>query len=262
MELVEQFAVKLPLILIADAPGVPRSDLPTFKRWSDDFVVAIGNHKLSPARLGEMMKSQVAFRDYFAAKIDERRAEPQDDLISDIVHARIDGEELLPDEMLGMFAQFLVAGNETTTKMIASAIVLLLDHPDQRELVEADRSMLANVVDEALRLESPVQGLFRTALVDTEVGGVAVPAGTPLMLVHAAGNRDGDVYPEPDRFDATRGNAKTHLAFSQGPHFCISAALARAEGRVALDVLLDRLPNLRYSPDHVVEYEESYVLRG
>ena len=262
VELVSQFAVKLPLIVIADALGVPRDELPTFKRWSDDFVVAIGNHKLSPQRLADMMKSQVEFRDYFAGKIEERRAAPRDDLISDVVHAEIDGEALSEDEMLGMFAQFLVAGNETTTKMIASATVLLLDHPDQLAQVAADHGLIPNLVDEALRLESPVQGLFRTAVVDTEVGGVAVPAGTPLMLVYASGNRDDGVFADPDRFDVTRPNAKTHLAFSQGPHYCVGAALARAEGRVAMEVLLTRLDGLAYAPEHDFEYEESYVLRG
>jgi cytochrome P450 len=263
VELVRQFAVTLPLIVIADALGVPRDELPTFKLWSDDFVVAIGNHTLSTDRLVTMMKSQAAFADYFREKIAERRAEPRDDLISDIVHARLDdGEELSEDEMLGMFSQFLVAGNETTTKMLASGMRLLLDHPDQMELVRSDESLLPVLVDEVLRLESPVQGLFRTANVDTEVGGVPVAAGTHLMLVYASGNRDEEVFADADRFDVTRANAKAHLAFGQGPHFCIGAALARAEGRIGFEVLLRRLANIRYAAGNTFEYEESYVLHG
>ena len=263
VELVTQFGVKLPLIVIADALGVPRDELPTFKLWSDDFVVAIGNHKLSTERLVQMMKSQAAFADYFREKIAERRAEPRDDLISDIVHARLDdGEELSEEEMLGMFSQFLVAGNETTTKMLASGMRLLIDHPDQLELVRSDSSLLPALVDEVLRMESPVQGLFRTANVDTEIGGVAIEAGTHLMLVYASGNRDEAVFEDADRFDVTRANSKVHLAFGQGPHFCIGAALARAEGRIGFEVLLRRLSNIRYAEGNTFEYEESYVLHG
>lgn len=262
VELVGQFAVTLPLIVIAEALGVPRDELSTFKRWSDAFVVAIGNHKLSTDQLVHMMKSQAEFGAYFTQKIDERRVEPRDDLISDVVQARLEGEELSTQEMLGMFSQFLVAGNETTTKMITSGMALLLENPDQLQLVCEDHSLIPTLVDETLRLESPVQGLFRTALVDTEVGGVPVAAGTPLMLVYASANRDESIFEEADRFDVARANSKAHLAFSQGPHYCIGASLARAEGRIAFEVLLSRLHNIGLAEGNTFEYEASYVLHG
>jgi cytochrome P450 len=262
VELVRQFAVPLPLTVIADALGVPRDDLPMFKRWSDDFVVAIGNHKLSKDRIAEMLRSQAAFATYFAAKIEERKADPHDDLISDVVHSELDGEELTAGEMLGMFSQFLVAGNETTTKLIASGMKLLLENPDQLELLRRDPSLIPNAVEEALRLEAPVQGLFRIPNIDVEIGGVPIKAGTPLMMVYASANRDESEFPDADRFDVTRENSKLHLAFGQGPHYCLGATLARAEARIGFEVLLRRLADIRFASANTFEYEESYVLHG
>jgi cytochrome P450 len=263
VELVRQFAVGLPLTVIAEALGVPRDHLDHFKRWSDDYVVAIGNHKVTPGRLTEMMRSSSEFAAYFIEKIAERQAAPQDDLITDVVHARLDGDEpLTVNEMLWMFTQFLVAGNETTTKLLASAMLLLLRAPEQLALVREDPALIPGLVEEVLRLESPVQGLFRVARANTEIGGVAIPAGASLMMVYASGNRDASVFPDPDTLDVRRENSRLHLAFGQGPHYCIGAALARAEGRIGLEVLLERLDDIGIDPANTFEYEESYVLHG
>ena len=263
VELVKQFAVPLPLTVIAGALGVPADDLDTFKRWSDDFVVLVGNHRPPKERIADYLHSRSEFADYFEAKVAERRAERRDDLISDIVHARIDGEELRVDEMLSMFSQFLVAGNETTTKHITATMLMLIEHPDQLAKVRADPSLIPNLVEESLRLDTPVQGLYRTANVDTEVGGVPIPAGSHLMVMYASANRDDAQYPEPDSFDVCRANAKTHLAFSQGPHFCLGAALARSESRIAVETLLARLDDIALAPGkNRFEYESTYVLHG
>ena len=245
IDLVSGFAVPLPLTVIADQLGVPREDLPRFKKWSDDSVAPLGQ-MISPEREIACTESIVEFQHYFAGKLDERRAAPKDDLLSDLVQATIEGERPLDTgEMLSILQQLLVAGNETTTNLIGSAMLLLLRHPDQMARVRKDPSLVPNFVEEALRLEAPVQGMWRVAVEDAEIGGVAVPKGSFLMLRYGAANRDEAQFPDPDRFDVGRENARTHLSFGLGIHFCVGAPLARLELEVALGVLFARLPGLR-----------------
>lgn len=262
-ELVHEYGVLLPLTIIAECLGVADDDLPKFKRWSDDFVAAIGNQNMSKAELRSLLISQGEFFVYFEQKIEERKAEPRNDLITDVVQAELDGEPLSTEEMLAMFNQFLVAGNETTTKLIASAVRILLERPELTERLRADPSLIPGFVEEALRLETPVQGLWRTALEDTEVGGVPIPKGSHLMLVYAAGNRDERLFENAGTPDPCRSNTMRHLAFGHGEHYCIGSALARAEGRIGIEVLLERLDDIREAEDlTTLDYEPSYVLHG
>ena len=262
-DLVAAYAVPLPLTVIADRLGVPRSGMATFKRWSDDFVVAIGNHDLQPDQLLAMLRSQAEFFESFTALVEEAAARPPTgDILSDVVHARTDdGEALSLPEMLGMFSQFLVAGNETTAKLLTSAVRLLLADHDLEAAVRADLTLIEPLVEEVLRLEAPVQGLFRTATVDAVVGGTEVPAGSALWLVYASANRDGDVFTGPDELRLDRDNGRQHLSFGLGEHYCVGAALARTEAQVGVEVLLERFPTLTVV-DRPVEYEPSYVLHG
>lgn len=264
VEFVSRFCVGLPLTVIADALGVPRADLPAFKRWSDQFVVAIGNPSLTTDGLIEMFRNMNEFYDYFTERIRERQRDPRDDLLSAVVSARLDGSEPLSEqEMLGMLSQFLVAGNETTTKMLASGMLRLATEPDLQDRLRADPSLLNTFVDEILRLDSPVQGLFRTAVEDTEIGGVPIPKGSHLWVLYASGNRDAAQYPDPQRLDVERSNSRTHLAFGQGAHYCLGAPLARAEGRIGFEVLLDRLDDIRLVEGrNRFEYEPTFVLHG
>jgi cytochrome P450 len=212
----------------------------------------------------ECARSYVEFQHYFAAKLEERRREPRDDLMTDLINARVDKiEPLSIPEMLSILNQLLIAGNETTTNLIASAMMLLLQHPGQMASVVADNSLIPNFVEEALRLESPVQGLFRTAKVDTEVGGVAIPAGSRLVVMYGSGNRDDAHFPDGERFDVHRPNARTHVGFGQGIHFCLGAILARLEGRVAFETLLTRLRNIRLAGGrNDLTHTPSFILRG
>lgn len=262
VEIVTEFGVMLPLTMIAECLGVADDELPKFKHWSDDFVAAIGNQNMSREQLKALVVSQSEFFDYFSEKIEERRKEPREDLISDVVHAELDGQPLSDREMLGMFNQFLVAGNETTTKLLAFASRMLAEDPALVERLRNDPSLIPGFVEEALRLEAPVQGLFRTAIVDTEVGGVPIPAGANLMLVYASGNYDESQFENPENLDPCRRNAMKHLSFGHGEHYCLGAALARAEGRIAVETLVDRLDNIRVAPDQQLEFEPSYVLHG
>jgi len=262
VELVAEFGVLLPLTIIAECLGVNDDDLPKFKKWSDDSVAAIGNHDMSKQQLKQLVLSQGEFFSYFSQKIVERRAERRDDLISDVVHAELDGEPLSDTEMLGMFNQFLVAGNETTTKLLASSVRILCEQPELMARLRDDPSLIAGYVEEALRLEAPVQGLWRTALQDSEVGGVPIPAGSHLMLVYASGNYDESQFPDAETADPCRKNAMKQLSFGHGEHYCLGAALARAEGRIAIETLLERLDDIAFADDVRFDYEPSYVLHG
>lgn len=265
VEIVRDYAVLLPLTIIAECLGVADDDLPRFKRWSDDLTGLIGNHAMTREQTRSLLLSQQEFFVYFGERIEERRAQPREDLISDLVEAMIDEVPLSNDEILGMLSQFLVAGNETTTKLIASAVRVLLEQPERIDALRGDPAGIPPFLEEVLRLEPPVQGLYRTATTDTEVGGVAIKAGEHLLLMYAAGNRDGERFAEPLCIDPDRPYLMSHLSFGAGEHFCLGSALARAEGRIAIEVLLDRLADLRPA-DGVdlarLEYEPSYVLHG
>ena len=240
VELVKQYAYPLPMMVIADALGVPRSDRDKFKRWSDDSVEPLSGF-ITRERALECARSIVEFQHYFAAKLDERRREPRDDILTSLIDARIDGERPLDTaEMLGILQQLLVAGNETTTNLIGSGMMLLCQHPEQMAALRADPSLIPNFVEEALRLESPVQGLFRVATVETELGGVHIPAGSRLVVMYASANRDEEVYERSEEFDVCRSNAKTHL-----------------------ETLLGRLTNIRFAEGkNDFRHVPSFILRG
>jgi cytochrome P450 len=265
VELVSQFAVGLPLIVIADALGVPRDDLDAFKKWSDDSVRPIGS-VLSPDQQEEVARSIVEFQHYFAARIDERRAAPRDDLLSDLVAARIEGEAPLDTpELLSILQQLLVAGNETTTKLIGSGMLLLLQQPDTMARLVAEPALIPAFVEEVLRLEAPLQGMFRIATRDAVLGGVEVPARALLIAMFGAANRDDAQFEDAAVLDLDRANARTNLAFGNGIHFCIGAALARAEARIGFETLLSRLVDIRLADGVTFDdltYEPSFLLRG
>ncbi len=263
IDLVPRYCVPLPLSVIADQLGVPRADMALFKKWSDDSVAPLGG-MISLERGVECAQSIVDFQHYMAARIEERRAAPRADILTDLVEARLDGAEPLNvAEMVSILQQFLVAGNETTANLIASATMMLGQNPDQLALVRKDPGLIPNMVEEALRLESPVQTLFRVATRDTQVQGVPVAAGTRIAVMYASANRDPEQFPDPDRFDVTRENAKTHLAFGKGEHFCIGAALARKEAVIAFETLLARTRELRLAPGkNDFSHVPSFILRG
>lgn len=262
VDIVSSFAVGLPMAIIAHALGVPDHDLATFKRWSDDLVMPVGNHDPSLEQVRGFVVSTKEFNEYFLARIAERRVRPTDDILSDIANAVIDGEELTDDEQLGMLTQFLVAGNETTTKLITNIVRHLAESPDLFERVRSDRTLVEPLVEEMLRIEAPVGGLFRRTKVDVEINGTPIPAGEHLWLLFASANRDECRFAAPDDVDVDRANVKEHLAFGNGEHFCPGAGLARAEARIATETVLDRLTGLRLAPDNDFRYGDSFVLRG
>lgn len=262
-EVLSEFAVPLPLTVIADQLGVPRTDLPRFKRWTDGFTA-----QLSGMASGEDTKEAVRrifeFQQYFAARVEEARRAPREDILSDLVRARLEGQRPLDmPETLSILQQLLVAGNETTASAIAEGLLLLVRHPEQEALVRSDRTLIPNLVEEVLRLAAPTTNMWRKVTRDVSLGGVAVPAGSLLLLRFASANRDEARFPDPDRFDVRRSNAAEHLSFGHGIHFCIGAALARKEMRLAFSALLDRLEELRLAPGFPEpRHKPSVLLRG
>lgn len=263
-EMIQDFCVPIPMKIIADQLGVPREDMGAFKRWSDAAVEPAGR-MLSEERHVQCAREMVEFERYFLERIRERQKQRTDDMLSDVVYASQDvgGEPMTDGEMLSVARQFLVAGNETTTNTLASAIWLLIRNPDQLKVLRENPQYFGRLAEETLRYESAVQGLFRMTTEDVVLGGTPIPKGTLVNLRYGSGNRDADVFEDPEKFDVTRDNARKHLAFGGGIHLCIGQALARQEIKVAMRELLSRIDNLRFTdPNFEVTHHPSLILRG
>lgn len=269
IEFVESFAVPLPVRVIARALNVPDDRLDDFKRWSDDSIAGIGTALSFEERLAAE-RGVNEFQHYFAEQLERRRSEPQDDLLTNLLNARVDDDDpevtdtrpLDMPEMLSILQQLLVAGNETTTKMLTEMMRLLGEHPQWWEAVRADPTRAERVVEETLRMATPTQGMFRLATRDTELGGVPIPAGARLVIVFMSANRDEALFVDPDAFDPDREHLRDHLAFGKGIHYCLGAGLSRLEGRVALEELSRRLAGFRLADSNTYEYHPSFLLRG
>jgi cytochrome P450 len=245
VELRSQFAVPLPLTVISEQLGVPRQDVGRFKKWSDGFVAQLSQMASQEEQL-EAARMIVEFQKYFAKVVESRRGDPHDDIITDLVHARVEGERPLDmAETLSILQQLLVAGNETTASSISEGMWLLTQNPDQLAKVRERPDLVPNMVEEVLRLSTPTANMWRVVKEDTELGGVEIPAGSFVMLRYASANRDDAVFPDPGRFDVERANASDHIAFGKGVHFCLGAELARAEMNAAFPRLIERLRNPR-----------------
>jgi cytochrome P450 len=269
IEFVERFAIPLPVAVIARALNVPDDRLDDFKRWSDDAIAGIGTNITIDERV-EAEKGVNEFQHYFAAEFERRTTEPQDDLLTALVNARIDDDDediadkrpLDMAEMLSIVQQLLVAGNETTTKMLTEMMRLLGEHPGEWAKLREDPSRIPAVVEETLRMATPTQGMFRIATCDHELEGVAIPKGATMVIVFASANRDGALYPGGDDFDPDRDHLRDHLAFGKGIHFCLGANLSRLEGRVALEELSSRIERFTLADDNDYAYHPSFLLRG
>ncbi|MFN0094683.1 MAG: cytochrome P450 [Dehalococcoidia bacterium] len=267
VELSKQFATPLTVLVFVEQMGIPPEDVPQVKEWVDCTIdamsAAVG--MLTPERTKEVMEGGQALRRYLVALARDRAANPRDDLLSHIVSTEMPGfggRTLHDQELEGMLVTLMMGGTETTLNMICSGIWLLLNHPDQMADLVSDRSLIPNFVEEVLRIESPVQGLFRRTLEDTVVGGVTIPARSRVWVMYGSANRDPDLWDDPTRFDIHR-HIKDHYAFGAGVHYCVGAPLARIEGRVAFEQLLSRLRDLRFAPGrNTFRHGPSHVIRG
>jgi cytochrome P450 len=258
MELVDELAAPLPVMVIAEMLGVPPEDHERFRRWSDAAILLLGDSPVRDRLAGSQAVAEL--RAYFAAAAEARRADPRDDLLSALVAAEEAGERLTMPELLASCVLLLVAGNETTTKLIGNAVLALLRHPGELALLQREPELIAPAVDELLRYDGPVQLTSRIAREDRELLGRPVRRGQQIILLLAAGNRDPAAFRDPDLLDVRRGDVR-HLAFSHGLHFCLGAQLARLETAVALEGLLTRFPKLRLA-DPQVAWSRSTILRG
>ncbi|MFI9611960.1 cytochrome P450 [Streptomyces sp. NPDC052023] len=239
-ELVGDFALPLPVIVISGLLGVPVDDQYDFQRWTDDMLLR-GERMPDPVVVNEAWRKM---RAYLTTLLDSKRARPEDDLLSALISARDEEQRLSEDELISMTFLLLVAGYITTVNLIGGGIAALLDHPDQLELLRNDPGLLPGAIEEFLRYDGPVSpGIARFAREDVEIAGVTVPRGATVLIASAIADRDPARFTEPDRLDLARQD-NGHLAFGHGIHYCLGAPLARLEGQIAIGTALRRLPDL------------------
>lgn len=259
-DLIDDFAIPLPVTVIAEILGVAAEDQADFKRWSDDVVHFIGGTAHGKNR-EQLRQSWNEFRAYFSEIMAARRHDPRDDVITALVQAHEDQDMLSGLEILNFCQLLLVAGNETTTNLIANMMHAFHHHPEQWAYLCQHPDMVRNVVEEVLRYDSPVQLVFRTTTEDLPLHGETIPAESKVALLWGSANRDADEFPHADQFDITR-TPNRHIAFGSGIHYCLGSSLARLEGRLTVETLLRRMPRAALAPDAALERVKNPLLRG
>jgi len=240
-DLVSEFTFAFPAKVISGVLGLPEQDYQQFQRWAVG-IISIGRD------WDRAIQCSNELREYLETVVDARRVNPRNDLISDLVTAVLDGEKLDDDEIYSFLRMLLPAGIETTYRSSGNLLFLLLTHPEQLDAVRVDRPLLPQAIEEGLRYESPVLLTTRVTTTDTVLANVEIPAGSSVTTMLSSANRDPDAFDKPEAFDIFRDPTR-HLSFGLGPHLCLGLHLARMETRVALNALLDRLPNLRMDQD-------------
>jgi cytochrome P450 len=259
-DFVDEFAVLLPTYIIADILGMPREHFKRVKEWSDAVITVVGRMATKEEEI-EAAKLIAQTRRYLKDLVADRRANPRDDLISNLIHVNVEGVLPLTDtEVAALAFETSVAGNETTRNTMMSGLVQLFRHPDQLQALTDDPSLTANAVEEMLRYETPASSMWRIARHDTELAGTKIPAGAVLLLRYDAASRDPELFDAPEDFDITRKNANRHFAFgAPSPHRCLGQMLARKELTIAFPKLLSRLKNLRIAEGSQTGYLPSLL---
>lgn len=260
-DVLDDFAIPIPIDAIASILGVDHGRLADFRTWSEG-VIQFLNPMRTPAQTEAMMAADAALTAYMDAAMADRRAAPKDDLITDMVRLQAAGAPLADAEISINLRALLVGGNLTTTDLIGNAIRLFLLHPDQREKLLAEPTLIAGAVEEALRFEPPVDITGRVASRDMEVGGCPVKDTQAMIFMLRGANRDPAVFPEPHKFDISR-KGQPHVSFGGGAHICIGAPLARLEAQVAILKMLERFPKLRLAdPDAAPQWRALPFFHG
>ena len=266
MDIMTDLANQLPATVIAELIGVPGSDQRQFKQWSDDIASALsgidtGGTKEEIFALYDLaQKSLVALADYFRTKVDELRRNPRETLLCALAQAEEKGDRLTEDELFANCILLMIAGHETTTNLIGNGVLALLQNPSQREMLTSNPELIVPAVEELLRYDSPVQKMGRIALADINIAGKEIKQGQMVCFSFAAGNRDPEQFEAPKQLDITR-KPNRHLAFGNGLHYCVGAALARLEGQIAVNTILNRLPGLQLATEQL-EWHRNFTLRG
>jgi cytochrome P450 len=267
MDLVDDLAYPLPVVVIAEMLGIPSEDRAQFRVWSDQLVRSADN--LFGDR--EAMKSDAAesgpplvmagMEPYLARIIEARRLDPRDDLISGLVAAELDGEKLTAGDLMSFCSLLLVAGNVTTTNLVTNAMLSFVQNPQALKQLQADPSLLPGAIEEVLRYQSPVQFMFRITTGPVALSGQTVPAGSVVLAFIGSANRDSAKFVEAGKFDIRR-EPNPHIAFGHGIHYCLGAPLARLEGRIVLSILLQRLRDVRLANVLPLTAGEALILHG
>jgi cytochrome P450 len=260
-DLIAAFAVPYPLNVIADVMGIPERDRPQLKAWSSDFVARF-SPDLSIEDRKQRARGFVAFQRYFEQLVLAALADGRDDFMGDFARAAFAEPPVAMEDQLTTLMQTVVAGHETTTNLIGAALVHLLTNTPVRERLARELQLMPAFIEEVLRLEAPTQALFRTANVDVTLHGVTIPAGKHVQILYGSANRDPAAFPNPNELDLDRANARAHLAFGLGIHFCPGAPLARTDTLIALEALTQRLPELRLVPGAPLPHAPHFFLRG
>ncbi|MBV9450237.1 MAG: cytochrome P450 [Streptosporangiaceae bacterium] len=262
MELVNDLAYPLPVIVIAEMLGVPADDRRLFKQWVDTLLGNTEKVSLTEdegerqALLSEALEQSKKLLNYLAEHAEDRRKRPREDLLTRLVTSEVDGARLQPEELVNFAYILLLAGHITTTMLLGNTVVCLDANPAAAAKILADPAMWPGAMEESLRLFSPFASLNRITSAEVELAGERIPADTMVMVWLGAANRDPRVFPDPDAFLPDR-NPNPHLGFGWGNHFCPGAGLARLEGRIALRLLYERFPRLRTDPDAPPEFNRS-----
>ena len=258
-DLMHTVAIPLPVIVIAEMLGIPQEDRAQFRLWSDQRARLL-EPMLTRSERKTADEASVQLSEYFLSIIRSHQGEPRDDIMTRLVQAEEQGDTLSETEMLNMLRLLLIAGNETTTNLIGNGMLALLRHPDQLQALRDDPGLIPAAVDELLRYDSPVQMTLRCAVEDCDIDGMAVRAGQDVILLGGSANRDADAFENPDQLDFNR-QKQDHISFGRGIHYCLGAGLARLEGRIAFEMLLERFGSLRLLTDRPA-FRYSIVLRG
>jgi cytochrome P450 family 142 subfamily A polypeptide 1 len=256
-DFVWDIAAPLPLLLIADMLGFPPESYDDLLRWSDDLIRATDNEppvEVQTAGLEAMLE----FREFQLGVIADRRANPQDDLVSILCHAEIDGERLDDESIIQESLLILIGGDETSRHVMTDGMLALLAHPDQMAIMGANPGAVELGVEELLRWVTPIKNMARTVTRDVELHGETLHEGDQLVLMYPAANRDPRMFEDPDRFDVRR-NPNPHIAFGFGPHFCMGASLARLELKVMFSELLRRLPDLHLAGEAMPRRNSNFI---
>jgi hypothetical protein len=256
-DFIRDFAGRLPMDVISEMVGVPGADRARLREWADQVVHREEGVTALPAAAAE---AALRLLHYFTEMLADRRRHPRDDLTGALIAAEVDGDRLSDREIIGFLFLMVIAGNETTTKLLGNALYWLWRHPAERDRLRRDPGLVPRWVEETLRFDNSTQALARVLAADLELHGEKLREGERVVLLVGAANRDERVFPEPDRFDLLRDTSSS-LSFGQGVHFCLGASLARLEGRVALEEVQRRIPDYEIDPAGLVRVH-SVNVRG
>ncbi|MDR5600062.1 cytochrome P450 family protein [Paenibacillus larvae] len=259
MELIQDYAYPLPIIVICEMLGLPSEERDQFRKWSNALVSSMN----VPKKYKQIVPDTIAFTNYIKSLIERRRQDPKEDLLSLLTQAESENGKLSEMELVSMIFLLIIAGHETTVNLIGNGTFTLLQHPEQLEKLRRTPSLIGSAIEELLRFMGPVEfATNRWAGEGFEWEGKAISKGDIVLVGLASANRDPESFKHPERLDLTREN-NNHLAFGMGIHHCLGAPLARMEGRIAINTLLRRLPNLKLavSPD-CLKWQPSYLMRG